>query len=269
MVENNYVIFANYCWRIVRTSENGSIKLRYNGVTSGGSCSQTGTDTSIGTSSFNSSSSVYSYNAGVGYMYGTPNSSTYALEHANVTNSTIKTYIETWYSTNIANQGTTITSKISDTIYCNDRSIVDGTLGYAQQTTQYAPYTRLNTNKTPSNKCTLANDRFTVSSSNGNGELTYSVALLTSDELVYAGAVWGASNDTFYLYTNVNYWTMSPSYFSSSSYASVYNLDTSGNMFNYFLAVRYSEGVFPVISLNESATVSSGNGTYSTPYVIY
>ena len=29
---NNHVLFANYCWRIIRTTENGGIKLIYNGV---------------------------------------------------------------------------------------------------------------------------------------------------------------------------------------------------------------------------------------------
>ncbi|MBQ3142600.1 MAG: hypothetical protein IJB82_03755, partial [Bacilli bacterium] len=30
-VENNYAVFGNYCWRIVRTVEDGSVRLRYGG----------------------------------------------------------------------------------------------------------------------------------------------------------------------------------------------------------------------------------------------
>lgn len=61
------------------------------------------------------------------------------------------------------------------------------------------------------------NDRFTVSNSIGNTKLTYPVALITSDEAMYAGGV-GAdlatmtyiTNKDFYLYTGSYYWTMTP-----------------------------------------------------------
>ena len=263
-IDNNYVIFAGYCWRIVRTSENGSIKLRYGGTPTSGVCLQTGTSVSIGSSVFNSSSS---YNAYVGYMYGTPNSATYALEHANTNNSTIKTTIDSWYNTNIASQGTTVTSKISDSIYCNDRSITDTTynLGYGANRTYYAAYSRLTTNKTPTNKCTLANDRFTVSSSNGNGALTYPVGLLTADEMAYAGAKAGTNNTTFYLYTSAYYWTMSPYYF-SSGYSRGCSLYPSGGLSNS--DVGLASGALPAVFLNAETTVSSGVGTYNSPYVI-
>lgn len=34
--ENNNVLFANYCWKIVRTTDTGGVKLLYNGVPSNG-----------------------------------------------------------------------------------------------------------------------------------------------------------------------------------------------------------------------------------------
>ncbi len=69
-VANNNVKFANICWKIVRTTETGGVKLIYNGLPNdeGGCTSTTGTSTQIGTSAFNSS---YSSPADVGYMYGT------------------------------------------------------------------------------------------------------------------------------------------------------------------------------------------------------
>ena len=54
-VDNNYVSFANNTWRIVRISEDGTVRLIK--------------QDSIGTSKFNSSSNDAAY---VGYMYGTP-----------------------------------------------------------------------------------------------------------------------------------------------------------------------------------------------------
>ena len=67
-VEDNNVLFAGFCWKIVRTTETGGVKMIYNGVQTDGSCNNTGDATQIGTSVFNSS---YDSPAGVGYMYNT------------------------------------------------------------------------------------------------------------------------------------------------------------------------------------------------------
>ena len=67
-VDNNHVIFANFCWRIVRTTETGGVKLIYDGVPSDGQCNNTGEATTIGNFTFNSS---YISPAYVGYMYST------------------------------------------------------------------------------------------------------------------------------------------------------------------------------------------------------
>ena len=67
-VEDNNVLFAGFCWKIVRTTETGGVKMIYNGVQTDGSCNNTGDATQIGTSAFNSS---YDSPAGVGYMYNT------------------------------------------------------------------------------------------------------------------------------------------------------------------------------------------------------
>jgi hypothetical protein len=50
----------------------------------------------------------------VGYKYESGN------VHGLTTNSTAKTTIDSWYSSNLASQA----SKIADVVYCNDRSIV-------------------------------------------------------------------------------------------------------------------------------------------------
>ncbi|MCI8567809.1 MAG: hypothetical protein HFG48_00650, partial [Bacilli bacterium] len=69
-VANNNVKFANFCWKIVRTTETGGVKLIYNGLPDddGGCTNTTGEVTQIGTSAFNSN---YTSPADVGYMYGT------------------------------------------------------------------------------------------------------------------------------------------------------------------------------------------------------
>ena len=66
---DNHVIFANFCWRIIRTTETKGVKLIYDGVPYNGMCDNTGSDTTIGNSVFNEKNN-YSP-AYVGYMYGT------------------------------------------------------------------------------------------------------------------------------------------------------------------------------------------------------
>ena len=68
-IKNNNVLFAGFCWKMVRTTSTGGVKLIYNGVyDETNKCNNTGEATQIGTSAFNFS---YSSPAGVGYMYGT------------------------------------------------------------------------------------------------------------------------------------------------------------------------------------------------------
>lgn len=67
-IDNNNVLFANICWKIVRTTETGGVKLLYNGKpTADGKCTATGEDTTIGKSKFNEKSNSP---ADAGYMYG-------------------------------------------------------------------------------------------------------------------------------------------------------------------------------------------------------
>ena len=65
---NNNVIFGNYCWKIVRTTNTGGIKLIYNGVpSSDGSCNNDGSNSRLPSNSkFNDSKGISS----AGYMRG-------------------------------------------------------------------------------------------------------------------------------------------------------------------------------------------------------
>jgi hypothetical protein len=280
-VTDNNVIFAGFCWKIVRTTETGGVKLIYNGTPSSGQCNNTGTSSQLSsTSAFNSS---YSYNAYVGYMYGAGGSSSYAAEHANTNNSAIKNAIDNWYKSNM----TSYTEKLEDTVWCNDRSMSSGK-GYGTSTgiygasiTYYGAYNRLAKNKTPSLACTNVNDRFTtVSSSNGNGDLTYPVALLTADEIAYAGAVFDTSNSTYYLYTGSYWWSLSPFDFAlylADEPGSAYVLYvTSGGDLYYYdynnpynnYGVNKSYGVRPTVSLKPGTIYTSGDGSTSSPYIV-
>ena len=96
-VDNNYVLFAGFYWRIVRVNGDGSMRIIYDG-TSAHANGEDSEDRFIGYTAFNN---AYDDNAYIGYMYGTPGSSTYAETHANINDSTIKEYLDSWYENNI------------------------------------------------------------------------------------------------------------------------------------------------------------------------
>ena len=126
-VTNNYVQFANKCWRIVRVTGDGSIKLvlhndNVNNVTS--PCASSNNSTSAAFARYSGTTYTTTYNEQrkdntyVGFMYGTAGSSKYAETHANINKSTILQNLETWYKNNLARYE----SKLADTIWCNDKS---------------------------------------------------------------------------------------------------------------------------------------------------
>ena len=265
-VENNYVYFAGFYWRIVRINGDGTVRMIYDG-TSAHDNGESSTDRYIGTNVFNSSSNDNAY---VGYMYGTPGSSTYAETHANTNDSKIKADLDVWYTKNI--KDTKNEQYIADAIYCNDRevSIADSDYtgdGSSTTKTIYKGIERLVINKTPSLKCNQVNDRFTknaaVSGVTENGALTYPIGLITADEVAYAGGIWSTDNGIHYLAIGDEFWTMSAVSFVDNF---VYGFSVEvgflrDNYVNVTIAVR------PVISLSSGA-LSSGLGTKTDPFKI-
>ena len=339
-VENNNVLFAGFCWKIVRTTETGGVKIVYNGVQKDGSCNNTGTDSQIGTSAFNKD---YNSPAYVGYMYNTVypassksmssqsnivfgNSFTYAngtytltgtktvatwssgyntinnnhytcmttgttcssiyyvyytdsstayyitltggksvndalnemlyADDVNKNDSTIKNYIDKWYINNLKSYE----DKLEDTIFCNDRKIEDlggwnpngGSIASNSITFHVDVGTSL--------KCENKNDRFTVESTNGNGALIYPVGLLTLSELVLAN--FGSSN---YLNNKQNILLITPALFSAKENISDTYVGCSSHG---FCTVKNSFSVRPVISLKPNTYFSSGDGSFTNPFVI-
>ena len=260
-VTNNYVKFAGFYWRIIRINGDGTVRVIYDG-TSAHANSEASEDRQIGTTAFNSS---YNDNAYLGYMYGKTGASTYAETHANTNNSTIKTYLDTWYENNI--KGTTNEQYIADNIFCNDRSFAQNNSGTGAGKSE--TYYRLHNfaDSSTNNKmmliCPQNNDAFTVNdTSKGNGVLTYGIGLITTDEVVLAGG-WSLENSKYYLYSGQNYWTMSPYYFNGSN-ANEYLVRSSG-LTNFTTRVNNSIGARPVFNLKFEVLLQ-GTGTAFDPY---
>ena len=279
-VTNNYVQFANKCWRIVRVGGDGSVKLiLHNDNTAGAAnpCDPANNSASaafarysgtIYTSAFNSS---YNDNAYVGFKYGTVGASGYASAHANTNNSTILTNLEAWYNDNLS----TYEKVIDDTVWCNDKTNIADTsynpwgysnvtgLGYGTNRTYYGATQRLVSTSGsaggtgPSLKC--------------NGELSKinsKVGLITADELALAGYAYAKNNTTTYLQENATdtyWWSLSPHNFNGYS-AYVWRVSGSDGNFGGD-DVDFARGVRPSISLKSTTNVT-GEGTSSTPYII-
>ena len=261
---DNWVEFGGFYWRVIRTNADGSIRILYH------STSTTATDAYISSSTkFNSPASDPMY---VGYMYGT--SGSLVNNRTNENDSIIKKVIDTWYKDNL---NTNYGKYLSPTaIYCNDREVGSGTFSAVGSSFNYAAYVRLKTNKTPIYDCTNVNDKFTVDSSTGNGKLTYPVALMTADEIAFAGGVYENNSPTWYYYNSANgsstgstgWWLLSPIFWDGYlAYMSIMNgsIGLAGLVYNSVIDVTSAR---PVTSLKSCVQWKSGDGTAENPYTI-
>lgn len=138
--------------------------------------------------------------------------------------------------------------------------------------------------------------KFTVKDTdNGNGDLDYKIGLLTIDEIVYAGLKWQTNNTNGnYLLENAistptGWFTLSPSYIEKSGacVSHIWIVHEAGNItthINNFVKDKYTYNikflaeenpsdefykyVRPSLSLKSTTTISSGDGTTSSPFVI-
>ncbi len=264
---NNWVKFGknssneDLYWRIIRTNADGSIRLLYHGTSSAA------TDAYIGESAFNTTDDSPKY---VGYMYGDED---ITLEEArtNANDSTIKTYIDNWYENNFISYTNYLSN---DAIYCNDRELATGSAYSTSSEFHFKSYERLNTNKTPTYNCTNTKDAFSVN--NAEAKLKYPIALMTADEIAYAGGVyntnapmWYYSNSTLESSTGAQLlWLLSPNYWNGNSAHSWGVLGLNYPVFLGSSSANYSYAIRPVISLKSCIKYSTGNGVSETPYEI-
>ncbi len=274
--QDNWVYFANLYWRVIRINEDSSIRLLYVG-------SDKNTEVGyIGASAYNTDYDNPMY---VGYMYGS--SGDLASNRNNAINSTIKGVIDIWYDNTIEPSYDSYVSRTA--IYCNDRANEDYN---TSSRFSYATSKRLADAKAPSYKCgnnasgnlytgtngASDSDKFTASTSTGNGKLTNPIALMTADELVFAGGRYSTSAPAYYYYNAAGgsvtgstwWWTMSPYSWDKSGGANVIRVrgtGTPGYLLNRNVYVT-DGGVRPVLSLKSCVKWKSGDGTSDNPYTV-
>ena len=201
--------------------------------------------------------------ASVKYGYVRYGTSSKEVAQTNTNDSTIKTYLDNWYQTNIS--GTENEQYLADNIFCNDRSFSSSNSGTGAGVSK-TYYNWYNWHVSKSNlKCPQQNDAFTVSdTTNGNGALTYPIGLITTDEAVLAGG--SSSNSGYYLYSGSWYWASSPYNFYGSS-ATVRVVYSNGNASDWDSALDSYGRVRPVFNL-KAEILLQGSGTATDPYRI-
>ena len=267
-VENNYLQFAGYWWRVIRINENGSIRIIYDGTTSHPN-GQSSTDRYYTTSRFNTSNDRNEY---AGYMYILDDADGFS------TSSVIKQANDLFYESHLANYAEYIDTESG---FCGDRSTLNlqSGVGTGTVTTYNKGYLRVLTSS-PDLDCENVNDLYTVSSSSkGNKALIYPIGLITVDEVIMAGHGGGVFDGSYnrqkrapntYLAIGNTFWTMTPaggynSFGNANWNAQIFHVNVSGGIDDN--PTTSPNGLRPTINLKADVTIT-GEGTIESPYKV-
>lgn len=261
---NNYIVIDGQKARILRTTEDGNVKILFGGDTF----------------TYN----TVTGNKAVGFMYGTDedegtltNNDLYFKTHQNINNSeAIKKinesipdkYKNIFVSSTYCNNRTLdkTVSKISDIsgntshdIYVLDSS----TLGYGSYNTVYYNLNRIKNDKRPRFNCTRKDN-------NGNyvDYIESNGGLITLDEAIYSGIGYNDTENNSFVEDTL---TMTPNYYYHNSttnedYAGLFKIDEYKNIIT--VPVNESNYADIVYTLKGDIIISKGNGTYDNPYII-
>ena len=232
-------------WRIIRIDKDNKIRMIYAGSKAPSEDTKywiTGPETNMGFTSYNND---YNHAEYAGFQY------TVGSQRGTTTNSTIKTYLDNWY-TKYFNENIG-TSRFVKTTFCNDRN-TSSTWASTGSNISYAPYTRLSANTTtPTFECNTAD------------MVTNDLGLITADEIVLAGGRPYSDNAAFYLYNNMVYWTASPEIFINNRIG-MFAIGTTGMLYSG-IASFVDYAARGVVSLSSDARLL-GSGTYDDVYIV-
>ncbi len=168
IVNNNFVRFGDYIWRVVSINPDDSIKLVL--------------EKSAISMNYSDKTNAIDY-TGLKYIYNNV-----------MINNNVSTYLDEWYQNNISAKG--LDKYIVTSSYCNDSSNF-----IERYHTYFNGYTRLITNKAPSLICPTTNADF-------GGLYKQKIGLLSADEVAIAGGASEANNYNYYLYNGETFFTM-------------------------------------------------------------
>ena len=152
------------------------------------------------------------------------------------------TSLTTYYDSTLSSYD----SYIANTRFCSESGKTDNT---------YNAYTRIVTNQIPTFNC--LGERYTSK-----------IGILSVDEIVFAGALYGEENTDYYLYNEEIdnlWWTSSLSKNDDDNFYP-FLVNENGELVDNINGSLY-RNFRPVISLNRNVTVS-GSGTVDDPYIV-
>ena len=264
-IKDNYVNFADMCWRIVRVAGDGTTKLVLE-------------DKNTTCNSENYTGNYQYATVPFGYKLETLSDGTkvYKNDFLNYENGLYDKLKE--FQTSKMNNYLDYLSKgkwcydnraYSDEAGTNEISNSDLETYYQNKTPfYYAPYVRLVKKQTPTLKCSGTE----LNKYRDNTDMY--VGALTADEVTFAGTKYGETSfdnylmNTLALLYNWN-WTLSPfanMNVNSDNYINIFSLTGTGSLQG--LNNTYSYTVRPTINLKPGIEINSGDGTISNPYVI-
>lgn len=261
---NNYIVIDGKKARILRTTEDGNVKILSNGDTF----------------TYN----TVTGNKAVGFMYGTDedegtltNNDLYFKTHENINDSEARNkinesipdkykniFVSSTYCNNrtldkTVNKISDVSGNTSHDIYMLDSS----TLGYGTYNTVYYNLNRIKKDKRPRFNCTRKDN-------NGNyvDYIESNRGLITLDEAIYSGIGYNDTKNNSFVENTL---TMTPNYYYHNSttnedYAGLFKIDEHKNI----ITVPVSESNYSdiVLTLKGNIIISKGNGTYDNPYII-
>ena len=234
-INNNNVLYAGFCWKIIRSTSTGGLKLLYSGLPNEGICNNVKENLAIGKSEYNPVNSDGYY----GWMYNTEEGDKNSID------SSAKMYLDEWFKNNMLDH----VKELEDTVWCNDRTFENGA---------FDARTRLENGK-PTLECKNKEDSFTVFSEEGNKKLTYPTAIINADEVTYAGEVLKKTQTDTFINIGYSYWSMTPYTTNKNMYP---NSEGMLNMYTF----TYLAGIRPMVSVRNTAVFYSGDGTSDNPY---
>jgi len=234
-INNNNVLYAGFCWKIIRSTSTGGLKLLYSGLPNEGKCNNVKENLAIGKSEYNPVNSDGYY----GWMYNTEEGDKNSID------SSAKKYLDEWFKNNMLDH----VKELEDTVWCNDRTFENGA---------FDARTRLENGK-PTLECKNKEDSFTVFSEEGNKKLTYPTAIINADEVTYAGEVLKKTQTDTFINIGYSYWSMTPYTTNKNMYPN------SKGMLNMY-TFTYLAGIRPMVSVRNTAVFYSGDGTSDNPY---
>ena len=250
-------------WKILRINGDGSLRLIYNGTSATPTNNDLAHSFIIGSGPYNLSKDNPKYS---GYTYD------------NGTDSFIKKEVDTWYK-NTLGSNSYYDSKVIEGRFCSDSSGYESAeyynmVGDIFDKTDYlfSSIDRLDQFVTQYQKDNSPTLKCPETSENYGGSYRLKAGLITADELLMAGEIYGVPNDGYLNLDennrNLYYSTMTPAIFyertvSGSNGITVFYeaYDLNSTFLN-----NYSNHIRPVINIDISTSELSGDGSSSNPY---